>query len=438
MRPTPGVRVPRMAAFAAATLLLLGWTVAAQNLPQQGRIAGRVTSADGTPIGSARVGVIDESTAAMLVRETDAAGRFQAEGLHPGHRYRVVVARFGYTTRTLDRIVPGRNELAVQLTATGAAAARSSPAGNVPPPAAEAEAAPTFKVAVGLVTLNVSVKDASGAPVRGLTKSDFSVFEQGAPQEIAHFSEENTPASFVVLLDTSSSMEGPQIREAKRAALEFVEQSRPADELALVAFDDRIELLQPLTQERSGVRAAIDRLSARGGTALYDALAEGVALMRSARYPRRFVVVFSDGIDADSRRKFSDVERLVEASDVVVFAVGEYLGPERAQFMTGSRYYKEPALEVNYNPVWVLRQMSDVSGGAAFFPEAGQPLSGFFARIAREVQDQYVLGYVPPPPSPQSEFRKIEVKINPARPGVTVRTRKGYLSPGTGPLTRNR
>jgi Ca-activated chloride channel homolog len=406
--------------------------------PVPGHITGTVVSAEG-PVRSARIGIIDETSAAMIVRETTADGRFQADGLRPGHRYRVVVTRFGYDAATFNHVTTG-TDLAVNLTASaaGRGALRDSPAGIRSAPVPGDDTAPTFRVAVGLVTLSVAVKDSGGTHVRGLKKEDFTIFERGAPQEIVQFSEENTPASYVLLLDTSSSMEGDQLREAKRAAHEFIRQTGPNDELALIAFTEQVEVVQPLTAERPPLQQAVETLSARGGTALYDAVAQGLDLLREARYPRRFVILFSDGIDADSRRKFSDIEKLVQASDAAVFAVGEYLGPERARFMTGARYYKEPALEENYNPVWVLRQLSEVSGGAAFFPAAGEPLTPVFERIAREIRDQYVLAYVPPPPSPEPEFRTIEVKLKTPVPGVTVRTRKGYLSPGAGPLTEKR
>jgi Ca-activated chloride channel family protein len=366
----------------------------------------------------------------MLVTQSDPSGRFSIQGLKPGATYRLVVTRFGYETVTIDSATPGTTNFAVTL----ARAARSSSSDTE---SLQKTPAPTFKVEVGLVTLGVTVRDQTGAPVRGLERQDFSILEDGVPQQIAQFGEENTPASIVLLLDMSSSMEGAQIAQAKSAAAGFLQRSGAADEIALVAFNDRIDVLQPLTHDRSSMRGAIGKLSARGGTALYDAIARGIDLLKTARYPRHIMLVFSDGIDADSSRKFSAVQQLVQASDVLIYAVGEYAGPERARFMTGSRYYKLPALEENYNPVWVLRELAGVSGGSAAFPQPDEPLGPFFARIAKELKDQYVLAYVPPPPAAQPEFRRIEVRINsPGTQGYSVRTRKGYLSPGTDQLTR--
>jgi Ca-activated chloride channel family protein len=313
-----------------------------------------------------------------------------------------------------------------RLLRTGTAALAFLPAA-----ALSQEETATFKVSAGLVTLNVSVKDRAGVPVRGLQKSDFTVREDGKPQEIVFFGQENTPSSIVLLLDVSSSMEGEQLQEAMRAANEFIELARAEDETALIAFNDKVTPLAGFTSDKETLKRRILELRAAGGTALYDAISHGTETLRSARHQRHVLVLFSDGIDADSRRRFADVERLVQASNAVLFAVGEYVGKERKSFMTGSRYYKEPALEVNYNPVWILKQLSEVTGGSAFFPEPGQPLAPVFNRIARELRDQYVLGYAPPAPGDDPRWRSIEVRIDGADVrGYTVRTRKGYLSPG--------
>jgi hypothetical protein len=131
------------------------------------------------------------------------------------------------------------------------------------------------------------------------------------------------------------------------------------------------------------------------------------------------------------------VEKIVQASDLALFAVGEYLGAERKSLITGNRYYKDPPLEVNYNPVWVLRQLAEISGGSAVFPEPNQPLSIFFSEIAKELQDQYVIAYAPPPPSAEPEWRSIEVRLTaPGAQGYRIRTRKGYLSSGLKQMTR--
>ena len=294
------------------------------------------------------------------------------------------------------------------------------------------EDAVAIKVAVNLVLLNVSVRTADGRPISNLQRSNFKVYDDGALQEIAHFEEENTPHGVILLMDASSSMRGGPLEEARRAAREFIDHSHPKTEIAVLAFNDTSQVLQTFTSDRSQVRGAIERLGARGGTAVYDALTKAIGMMGDGKYARPIIVLLSDGKDEDSRSKFHEVEKLVQAGNVVIFAVGEYAESDRKLFMTGEKYYKPPAMEVNLNPVWILRQLADLTGGAAYFPRTGETLSQMFTQIAREVQHQYVLGFSPAGSAGEPKFHNIEVRVEGAGP-LTVRTRKGYLSGGATP-----
>jgi VWFA-related protein len=294
------------------------------------------------------------------------------------------------------------------------------------------EDAVAIKVAVNLVLLNVSVRAPDGRPISNLQRSSFKVYDEGVPQEIALFEEENTPLGVILLMDSSSSMRGNPLEEARRAAREFVEQSHPKTEIAVLAFNNTTEVLQNFTSDRAQVRSAIARLGARGGTAVYDALTKAIDLMGGGKYARPIIVLLSDGKDEDSQSKFHEVEKLVQAGNVVIFAVGEYAESDRKIFMTSEKYYKPPAMEVNLNPVWILRQLADLTGGAAYFPRTGESLSQMFTQIAREVQHQYVLGFSPVGSAGEPKFHNIEVRVEGAGP-LTVRTRKGYLSGGAAP-----
>src|SRR5688500_7433949 len=186
------------------------------------------------------------------------------------------------------------------------------------------EDAVAIKVAVNLVLLNVSVRAPDGRPISNLQRSNFKVYDEGALQEIAHFEEENTPLGVILLMDASSSMRGSPLEEARRAAREFVAQSHQKTEIAVLAFNDTTQVLQDFTSDRAQVRAAIDRLGARGGTAVYDGLTKAIGMMGDGKYARPIIVLLSDGKDEDSRSKFHEVEKLVQAGNVVIFAVGEY------------------------------------------------------------------------------------------------------------------
>jgi VWFA-related protein len=408
---------------------VLGTPNAAQN-QAAAVIRGVVSDVDEQPLAAVRVGIIDQETALMREAQTDAAGRFQVDGLEPDRKHRVAIVKFGYQPVILEDVSPSRSELHITLKPQARRPLRIVPAPSSSTGSSQpSNEPPTVELSSNLVVLNVSVKDAGNNPVPNLQKSNFTVYEDGEPQEIGYFAEEDAPSSVVLLMDVSSSMEGKELQEAKRAALEFINQSRPDNEIAVVAFNDQVRILRAFTRDRAQIRSAIDQLAAAGGTALYDALARAIELMPTARYSRHIILLLSDGKDEGSSKKYSEVERLVQSSDVVIFAVGEYADAERTLFMKQKKYYKDPPLEVNLSPVWVMRQVSDVSGGSAFFPRPAEPLEPLFTLIARELQHQYGIGYVPPPRSGEAKFHRIEVRVKrDSQPGpLTIRTRKGYL-----------
>ena len=187
----------------------------------------------------------------------------------------------------------------------------------------------TLSVAVEEILLNVSVEDLAGRQVTDLAREDFQIFQDGAPQEIKSFGHENVPISVVLLMDTSGSMEGSPLVEAKVAALAFLNESRPNDAVSLVAFNDKVEVVRPFTSEMLKVRTGVHSLTSRGGTALYDALSKAVDLTQSAPHPRHVIVLLSDGKDEDSVAKFAAIDERIQASDVVLFSVGEYAELDR-------------------------------------------------------------------------------------------------------------
>ncbi|MBI4470485.1 MAG: VWA domain-containing protein [Acidobacteria bacterium] len=393
-----------------------------------GTIRGLVSDPSGRPVPSARIGLIDEASAVMRVTLTDTAGRFRFDGVPTERTFRAVATRFGYESASRQQVASGTDEVVLTLVPRVREPGDPSVETSVAAPASE-ESEP-IQLGTKMVLLNVSVKDGGGRPVAGMNEANFAVAEDGAIQQIVFFEKRDAPISVVLVLDVSSSMDGESLREAKRAALDFVDQSHPRNELALIAFNDRVRIVRNFTSDRAQLVQPIRELTASGGTALHDAIGQAVELMAGAQHARHVIVVLSDGKDEDSARKFNQVERLVQASDVVVFAIGEYSKVERKLYLTGKKYYKDPPVEANLNPVWVLREVTELSGGSAYFPMAAEPLRGFFDTIARELQDQYVLGYLPEPRTGDPRFHEIEVTLKlPLPPGrFVIRTRKGYLN----------
>jgi len=169
------------------------------------------------------------------------------------------------------------------------------------------------------ITLYVSVRDEEGRPVTGLSSADFAVTEDGAPVELAEFAGGGAaPVSAALVIDRSGSMEDDdKIDGAREAAAAFVELMRPGDRAALIAFNEDVELVEPFSDNPAELNAAIGRLRADGGTALYDAVAAGVELLRDEP-GRRLLLVLSDGQDCSARfdscpNEFGSERTLAEA-----------------------------------------------------------------------------------------------------------------------------
>jgi Ca-activated chloride channel homolog len=414
-----------------ALLLLLAGLLSAFG-QDEAEITGVVTDQDGQVVAGALVGVLDQQAAGMNDTKTDASGRFRVSGLRSNSLYRLVVTKYGYSQTTVADVQPSHKELTVQLTRDHSVMSQPStkPGATVEklPEAGEEE---PFKLSVAVeeILLNISVEDAAGRPVTDLNREDFAVFQDGVDQEIKSFGRENVPISAILLVDTSSSMQGSPLVEAKVAALAFLNEISPRDAVSLIAFGDKVQVVHPFDQDLLKIRTGVHSLTPRGGTALYDAISKAIELMETAPHPRHVIILLSDGKDEDSSTKFAGLDQKIQASDVVLFSIGEYAELDRKLFMSGKKHYKLPEVEVNLNPVWVLNYLADLSGGRAFFPKLGDPLEPFFSRIARELREQYVLTYQPTATTGKGNFHSIEVKIKGSQgSGLKVRTRKGYLA----------
>jgi VWFA-related protein len=297
---------------------------------------------------------------------------------------------------------------------------------SLPSDRSPAPGQPHFRGETTAVVVAVSVEDGLGRPVAGLEREHFEVFEDGEPRPITYFEGQGEPGAILVLLDRSSSMTGAPLAEAKRSTNELVDATVEGSEIGLAAFDSDLELIQPFTRDRSPVRAALDSLDARGGTALYDALLGALGLLADAESRRQAIVVLSDGADLDSRSAFTDVVDEVGTSGVVFYAVGVYDDAERRRYMDAGQYFREPAFPANLNPVWVLGDLARRTGGLAFFPERHESLASRFVAVAADQRQQYVIGYAASSEG-APRMRSIEVRVN--RRGdsraVRVRTRSG-------------
>ena len=209
---------------------------------------------------------------------------------------------------------------AVAAAASVALGARSQTAGQDPP---QAPPQVRFKSRVDLVNVTATVVDESGRFVRGLEKDDFALFEDDKPQPISLFFNERVPVSLGVALDTSGSMQGEKYGVARDALDRFLgELLDPSDEIFLYRFDDDVQLLQGWTTNRTLLRRALGRVSPRGATALYDAVADAVPLAGTGKHRKKALVLITDGNDTTSHTTVAELKRVIRDSEVLVYAIG--------------------------------------------------------------------------------------------------------------------
>jgi len=222
-----------------------------------------------------------------------------------------------------------------------------------------------------LVRIPVSVTDSNGNFVAGLKVEDFHVLEDAHPQGITFFEQENTPVTVGLIVDHSGSM-GPKLRNVAAAVFAFAHSSNLDDEMFVVDFDDTIsvELLHghSFTSDPRELSEAVTAVSARGQTALYDALAEGFLHLKLGRWNKKALVVVSDGGDNISRTKFSQIRATARASQTVIYAIG---------LLSESGQEENPG---------VLRRLCRDTGGIAYFPPNSSSVEAIMTQIARDLR----------------------------------------------------
>jgi Ca-activated chloride channel homolog len=275
----------------------------------------------------------------------------------------------------------------------------------------------TISVETTLVVLPVRVTGANGDFVSGLAQEQFRVYEDGRRQPITLFRQEDTPVTVGLVVDHSRSM-GPKLPGVSAAVSAFALSSNPDDEMFVVDFSDSVSVElpggKPFTSNPRELAQAVSAVSARGMTALYDAVAEGLNHLQLGRWDKKALIIVSDGGDNASGRKYADVLELARRSQAVIYAIG----------LVGASEEENPS---------VLRRLCKDTGGLAFFPAEGQSVSDISAIIAHDLREQYTLGFTPEKKNGDS-FRKIHVEVTaPGRGKLRVQTRAGYYA---APQTR--
>jgi Ca-activated chloride channel family protein len=285
---------------------------------------------------------------------------------------------------------------------------------------ATAPAAQTvFRASTDLVALPVTVVDDKRRYVTDLQREDFGVFEEGVRQEVSLFEASTAPLDLMLLLDTSGSMVS-RLPTVRRAALRFVSSLEPDDRAAVVLFDERVRIAQPLSHNRDELARSIQQASSSGGTAFYEAAYIALRELARARrgnqeVRRQALVVLTDGEDNSSRNvAFEDILKDARQGSVTIYTI---LPPDHLtqRYESDSR----PAA------LFEMRKLAEETGGRFFLPERIDLLPDIYGEIAHELNQQYWLAYVPRQSSPG--FKRLSVQIL-TRPSLRARTRSGYYA----------
>jgi Ca-activated chloride channel family protein len=270
-----------------------------------------------------------------------------------------------------------------------------------------------FKKDVDEVLLHASVVDDKQHIVTNLDRTAFTVFEDGKPQNIISFHHEDIPVSMGIIIDNSGSMREKR-NKVNQAALNLVRSSNPKDEVFVVNFNDEYYLDQDFTNNLLKLKEALEKIDARGGTALYDALvASADHLKRFARLDKKVLFLVTDGEDNASNETLEQaVKQLQEENGPSVYAIG-ILGdeehPKRAK----------RALEI----------IAQRTGGIAFFPKTLDEVDEISRTVAHDIRNQYTIGYKPTNPRGAGGFRTVRVEAKAKGHGkMTVRTKSGYYA----------
>ncbi len=269
-----------------------------------------------------------------------------------------------------------------------------------------------LKTETDLVVLHATVLDKKDKPVTDLHQDDFTVLEDNIPQKLKIFKREDIPVSVGILVDNSGSMRDKR-KGVNAAALKFVQTSNPRDEVFIVNFNDEAYLDADFTDNIKLLQEGLDKIDARGGTALYDALSMSLKyLSDKGSRDKKVLLIVTDGEDNASRTSLEQVVKSIQRSNVVIYTVG-LLGEEGP----GPTRRAKRALEA----------FSKASGGAAYFPRNPSEVDSIATAISSDIRNQYVLAYTPANLSNPGTFRKVEVRANSKKYGkLSVRTRNGY------------
>ncbi len=279
-------------------------------------------------------------------------------------------------------------------------------------PAAQQGDVFVFRKEVDEVTLHATVVDDHNRLITNLAKSDFTVFEDGKPQRITSFRNEDIPVAMGIVIDNSGSMREKR-PAVNAAAINLVQSSNPQDQVFVVNFNEEYFLDQDYTAKVPKLKDALERIESRGGTALYDAVvASADHLKKSGALEKKVLLVVTDGEDNASRESLEQaVRRLEEKNGPTIYTIG-LLQDEHSKRARRA-----------------LREMAEDTGGVAFFPKDLSEVQAITSQIAHDIRNQYTIQYKPSTPQSAGGYRTVKVEANAkGYKKLQVRTRSGYYA----------
>lgn len=329
---------------------------------------------------------------------------------------------------TVSQPAPSQLSAPQQQNASSVGSEQSQPAAPANPPAGQPGLSGkpdtdngtfVFKKQVEEVVLHATVIDNKQHIVTNLDKQNFTVYEDGHPQVITSFRHEDIPVAMCIVIDNSGSMREKR-EKVNDAALNLVRASNPNDEVCVVNFNDEYYLDQDFTSNINKLKQGLEKIEARGGTALYDAVvASSTHLKQNAKLEKKVIIVVTDGDDNESSETLEQAVRRLQAENgPTVYAIGILEKDEHIR-------HARRALQV----------MCERTGGIAFLPGTLDEVDAISRSIAHDIRSQYTIGYKPSTPQTQGGYREVRVDARAPNYGkLTVRTKSGYY-PGPEPAS---
>ena len=270
------------------------------------------------------------------------------------------------------------------------------------------------------VLLNCTVIDEKGHPVEGLTQADFRVWEDNAPQRVSSFRHQDQPVSIGLLIDNSGSMRDKRTA-INNAALELMRESNRQDTAFVVNFNDHAYLDQGFTKDLVSLNRGLSHFDSRGTTALYDAVAASAdELSKHATFSKQVLLIVSDGADnASHLTERKAIQRVQDLGGPVVYSIGLLYDADQREYQSAHE---------------ALQTLSDDTGGVSYFPRSLEEVNSIASDVARDIRNQYTIGYHSTNLSGRGAFRVVHVEAY-GKKGTkfSVRTRHGYYAKPSTP-----